>query len=53
MTRVKPQFEKSKKVSGPRALQPSQVTCTPAGNLLDIPFLCALFFVWIEQDVLA
>jgi len=25
MTRVSPQFEKSRKVSGPRALQPSQV----------------------------
>lgn len=25
MTRIQPQFEKSRKVSGPRALQPSQV----------------------------
>lgn len=25
VTRVSPQFEKSRKVSGPRALQPSQV----------------------------
>lgn len=27
MTRIQPQFEKTRKVSGPRALQPSQVSC--------------------------
>ncbi|PNX81974.1 DNA-directed RNA polymerase iii subunit rpc2-like protein [Trifolium pratense] len=44
MTRVKPQFEKSRKVSGPRALQPSQVSGNPVGNLLDISFLCYIVF---------
>lgn len=28
MTKISPQFEKSRKVSGPRALQPSQVSLT-------------------------
>jgi len=42
MTRVKPQFEKSRKVSGPRALQPSQVSCNLTGNLLDTSLLICI-----------
>jgi hypothetical protein len=48
MTKIQPQFEKSRKVSGPRALQPSQVSGNPVGNLLDISFLSYIDF-WIEH----
>lgn len=51
MTRISSQFEKTRKVSGPRSLQPSQwgMLCpsdTPEGEVSD---MCLIFFLPLKQ----
>lgn len=54
MTKISPQFEKSRKVSGPRALQPSQVSRNRSGSwsqgvIKFCHYLCNLWSLHIFQ----